>query len=101
MKLRPFELALVIIFIVLALAALALLSSYERAPSTPDGSLAFTGSVQIWGTMPGGGMQDTIASLAEQFDAYREVTYRYIPPAQFNDQLVNALADGTGPGHLS
>jgi len=97
MKLRPFELALVIIFIVLALAALALLSSYERGPSTPDGSLAFTGSVQIWGTMPGGGMQDTIASLAEQFDAYREVTYRYIPPAQFNDQLVNALADGTGP----
>ena len=97
MKLRPFELALVIIFIVLALAALAILSGFERGPSTPDGSARFTGEVQIWGVMPGDGMSSVLKSLAEQYESYQDVTYRYVPPAEFDERLLNALADGTGP----
>lgn len=96
MKLRPFELALVIIFIVLGLAALALLSGYSGSGRSSDTVVA-TGPVQIWGTMPGNGMQQMLSSLADQFDTYRDVSYQYIAPDQFNDQLVNALADGTGP----
>jgi ABC-type glycerol-3-phosphate transport system substrate-binding protein len=97
MKLRPFELALVIIFIVLGLAALALLSGYDRPPSAPDGSVPVTGAVQIWGVMPGTGMDDMLDSLSEQFESYQDVTYRYVPPAEFDDRLLNALADGVGP----
>lgn len=96
MKLRPFELALVIIFIVLGLAALALLSGYDRKPSSPEG-IAITGSVQIWGTMPGSGMADMIDALAGQYESYQDVKYSYIPPADFEETLVNALADGVGP----
>lgn len=96
MKLRPFELALVIIFIVLALAALALLSGYDRKPSSPEG-VAITGSVQIWGTMPGSGMADMIDALAGQYESYQDVKYSHIPAADFDDTLVNALADGRGP----
>jgi len=97
MKLRPFELALVIIFIVMGLAALMLLSGYDRAPSSPEGSVAVTGQVQIWGVMPGQGMQSMITSLADQYESYENVSYRYIQPDQFEDRLLNALADGTGP----
>lgn len=96
MKLRPFELALVIIFIVLGLAALALLSGYDRGTSSPDG-IAISGPVQIWGTMPGNGMANMIAALADEYEAYQNVTYRYIAPAEFDERLVNALADGVGP----
>ena len=97
MKLRPFELALVIIFIVLGLVALALLAGYDRKPAAPEGGVAVDGSVQIWGTMPGNGMSQMLASLASQYDSYRNVSYRSIPAAQFDEILLNALADGTGP----
>jgi ABC-type glycerol-3-phosphate transport system substrate-binding protein len=96
MKLRPFELALVIIFIVLGLAALALLSGYDRGSGSADG-IAVTGPVQIWGTMPGSGMANMIDSLSEEFESYQNVSYRYIAPAEFDQRLVNALADGVGP----
>jgi hypothetical protein len=52
----------VIIFIVLGLAALALLSGYDRGSGSADG-IAVTGPVQIWGTMPGSGMANMIACL--------------------------------------
>jgi len=97
MKLRPFELALVIIFIVLGLVALALLASYNGGSSAPADGEVVTGSVQIWGTMPGDGMATMLAELADQFDSYQDVSYRYVAPEQFEDTLLNALADGRGP----
>ena len=96
MKLRPFELALVIIFIVLALGALALLSGYERGPGAAD-QTAVVGTVQIWGVIPSVGVQATLDALSEQNDTFRNVSYRYIQPSDFQNRLVNALADGTGP----
>jgi len=97
MKLRPFELALVIIFIVLGLVALALLASYNGRPSSNDDGVAVTGPVQIWGTMPGDGMPIVLRDLAEQYETYSDVTYRYVSPANFESTLVRALADGRGP----
>lgn len=81
---------------VLGLAALALLSGYDRGSGSPDG-IAATGPVQIWGTMPGSGMGNMLDSMADQFDSYRDVSYVYIQPADFDQRLVNALADGVGP----
>jgi ABC-type glycerol-3-phosphate transport system substrate-binding protein len=97
MKLRPFELALVIVFIVLGLVALMLLANYDRAPSVPEGGVAVTGSVQIWGTMSGDGMENILQQYTEQYESYENVTYRYIASEQFEDTLLNALADGRGP----
>jgi len=96
MKLRPFELALVIIFMVLGLVALALLASYNGSSRTEDG-VVVTGPVQIWGTMPGEGIQLMLRDLAEQFDTYQDVSYRYIAPVDFESTLIRALADGRGP----
>lgn len=96
MKLRPFELALVIIFIVLALVSLALFASFDAPPEEPDGG-AISGQVTIWGTVPGDGIQQMLAAYQEAYESYQDVSYRYIDPARFNDELVNALADQRGP----
>lgn len=96
MKLRPFELALIIIFIVLGLGALALMATFDGGSGGND-EVAIVGPVQIWGTMPGDGMQTVLQSLASQNDSFLNVDYRYINPADFNNRLVNALADGRGP----
>jgi ABC-type glycerol-3-phosphate transport system substrate-binding protein len=97
MKLRPFELALVIIFVVLGLAALALLASYDGGSSGPKEGEVVTGPVQIWGTMPGSGMQTVLDELVAKNETYKDVSYRYIAPAQFEQTLTNALADSRGP----
>lgn len=97
MKLRPFELALVIIFIVLGIVALFVLATWESQPSSPEGTDAIDGPVTIWGTMPGMGMQQMVAAYAEEYESYENVTYTYIPAEQFQETLINALADSVGP----
>lgn len=97
MKLRPFELALVVIFIVLALLALVLLSNYKPDQKVEEGEIAVIGSVSIWGTIPAEGINQVLVELAEDSEAYKNVTYRYIPNENFDASLLNALADNTGP----
>lgn len=97
MKLRPFELALVIIFIVLALVSLALLASYSGGGSGPEEGEVVVGSVQVWGTVPAQGMQNVLDELVENNESFADVTYRYVAPEQFERTLTNALADGGGP----
>ncbi len=97
MKLRPFELTLVIIFSGLALAALALLASYKSTPSNDDPELAQIGVVRIWGTIPASGVNKVLLDLTKENDAYSNVVYKYIAPAIFYDSLQKALADQAGP----
>lgn len=97
MKLRPFELALVIIFIVLALVSLALLASYNGGGNGRDDDAVVIGAVQIWGTIPGAGIQTVLDQLTEQNEAYKDVSYRYVASEQFEQTLTSALADGRGP----
>lgn len=95
MKLRPFELALVLIFLVLAFVALFLLATYQGSSGTTDG--VQVGSVSIWGTVPSEAVDPVIAQLKENQDGYSSVSYRYIAPDSFDSALTNALADGRGP----
>lgn len=97
MKLRPFELALVIIFGGLALTTLVMLKVYDPPPDEEDELRAAIGVVQIWGTLPAAGVNDYLSELREQNDAYGQISYRHIRPEQFDDMLVTALADGVGP----
>lgn len=98
MKLRPFELVLVVVFIGLALLSLLFLSTYKN---NSDGEEEFVvGSVQIWGTLDRTVMGEIITKLRESNKVYSDVTYRYIDPNDLNMQLVNALADGVGPDLL-
>lgn len=95
MKLRPFELTLVIIFVVLMILTLFVMSNY-KAP-VDDNVTSIGGSIDIWGTLPGEKITEVIYSLSLTNPGYQSVSYRYIAPAQFNQVFVNALADGNGP----
>lgn len=95
MKLRPFELALVVIFLGLIVISLVFLSMYKGGGDDED--VQQIGIVTIWGTLPEAEMSGYLRSLADSNEQYEGVSYRSIPEDQFDSRLVNALADGTGP----
>lgn len=95
MKLRPFELTLVVIFGILMVLALVLLKTYKIEPKTEE--VALNGPVTIWGILPAEKINNLIRDIGAGNKAYREVSYRYISPGSFNQTFLNALADGTGP----
>jgi ABC-type glycerol-3-phosphate transport system substrate-binding protein len=54
------------------------------------------GDVILWGTLPEGPMNAVTQAFNPQAKSYA-VRYRYVPEAQFNQKLLEALASGTGP----
>lgn len=97
MKFRPFELALIVIFTGLLLSALLILKFYNPS-SDDDGEIMVpVGSISIWGVLPAEAIQSLLIELVEVSDVYREVTYQYIQPENFDSALVSALADNVGP----
>lgn len=94
MKLRPFELALVVFFILLMAVSLVLLKTYRADKN--DG-LPEVGKVTIWGVLPEAEFEQLLQDFSEADEQYRKVSYQFVEPATFNDTLVNALADNAGP----
>lgn len=97
MKLRPFELVLVVVFAALALLALFLLRTFDGGSSDKVDPLATIGTVSIWGTIPSEGIETTLRTLAIENKSYNNVSYRYYDPKEFDGELLKALADGRGP----
>lgn len=98
MKLRPFELALVIIFTLLFIAALFLMSTHKNSPDAASSGLdGYIGVVEIWGTMPSYGIEPILLDLQNEDERYEFVTYRYIQADNFDGELLAALADNEGP----
>lgn len=95
MKLRPFELVLVTTFGLLALVALAMISTYKPAPDETTATLG--SSVVIWGTVPAVAFQAALGPLKEQNKAYSVVSYEEKDERNFDSDLLNALAEGRGP----
>ena len=93
MKLRPFELTLVVVFAVLMLLSLLFISAYKAKKDTT----VHIGSVTIWGTVPKSGITQILNDLGKSNPEYRGVTYKEFTPDAFDTELVNALADGKGP----
>jgi ABC-type glycerol-3-phosphate transport system substrate-binding protein len=96
MKLRPFELGLVVIFLLLIVGSLVLLKTYRSSDDTE----IVIGPVTIWGTLPQDGMSIVLTALEQENEGYRDVRYTYIEPSEFESQLINALADNRGPDVL-
>lgn len=97
MKLRPFELALVVIFGGLAFAALIILKFYQPSPDVDDPTFVQVGSVDIWGTLPQESIAGLLSDLSKKNESYLGVKYKYYDPTEFDNVLIDALADGTGP----
>ena len=94
MKIRPFELTLIVVFIILMLFSLLFLSGYKPKKNT-DGPVI--GTVTIWGTLPKDRMEETLAAIEKQNEAYMGVSYKEIADNEFDSTLINALADEKGP----
>ncbi len=97
MKLRPFELVLVVVFCVLGFLALFLLSTYQPSPENETDGVAIVGDVSIWGTLPQAAVNSVLQELSAQNEQYLKVSYRYVSENEFDTVLLNALADGVGP----
>lgn len=96
MKLRPFELTLVVIFTCLALLAIVLISNINVSEEPVDDS-SIVGNIDIWGTLPEDPIVNILNEISEADKSYEGVTYKYVSPEDFDDVLVNALAEGSGP----
>jgi len=95
MKLRPFELALVIVFGFLAILALGLIATYKPSNTSTGPSLG--SSVEIWGTVSAAAFAVVLNPLKEERAEYAVVQYIQKDARTFDSDLLNALADGVGP----
>jgi ABC-type glycerol-3-phosphate transport system substrate-binding protein len=98
MKLRPFELILVVGFGVLMVLALILLANYK--PAEDDTIDVLNTPVTIWGTVPYTVFAGVLRSIAETNESFRNVEYVEKDARTFDDELINALALDRGPDVL-
>ncbi|MFW6210186.1 MAG: extracellular solute-binding protein [Patescibacteria group bacterium] len=97
---RPFELGLVVVFLVAGLLSLVILAGYRGGDGGGTEGGVAVGAVEIWGTFPAAAVQTILTELTEQNETFRSVRYREVPQRTFNQSLITALADGQGPDLL-
>lgn len=97
MKLRPFELILVVVFGGLFFVALILLKTYQPAP---DPTISQIGEITIWGTLPEYQMAQLLNTIKLEDEGYQWVTYKAISPENFDAEFITALADQKSPDLL-
>ncbi len=90
---RPFQLILLAIFGLLALGGLVLFASFKGF----GGSGVKVGTVTMWGTLPQAAIDAELGGIKNQDQAYAAVTYVQKPDANFDQNLSDAIAAGTGP----
>jgi ABC-type glycerol-3-phosphate transport system substrate-binding protein len=95
MNIRPFEIALIVIFAFAGILGLIFLSSYQ---SKPDLEAKLYGeSVEIWGTLDENEINDFILELSNTNKAVQVVKYTEKDERTFENELLNAIADGESP----
>lgn len=95
-NIRPFQLILMAIFVVIAIAGLVLFSTFQGFRT---GEVQ-VGTVTIWGTLPQAQMQRALNAYKEQYQGFTGVTYRERAAASFDADLAEAIATGQGPDLL-
>ena len=94
MKLRPFELILVVVFGGLFFVALILLKTYQPAP---DPTVSQIGEITIWGTLPEEHITKLLNDIKLVDEGYEWVTYKAFSPENFDTAFITALADQKSP----
>ncbi|MDB5189409.1 MAG: hypothetical protein JWL82_366 [Parcubacteria group bacterium] len=92
MNMRPFQIVVIAVFVVLALGGLLLFATYKGVGGSKP-----VGDVIIWGTLPEGAVSVAIDDLKQSHQEFGKVTYVERDAATFDASLVDALASGTGP----
>ena len=95
LNLRPFQIVLLGVFVFLAFLSLVLLSQYERSPSAQE--LTFGDRVLIWGTLDRDVFELVFRNATQEDKSFQVVEYREVDARTFDDELVNAIAEGRSP----
>lgn len=90
---RPFQIVLMAVFGILALAALFLFSNFTGF----QGGREAIGDVRIWGTLPADEFERGLSRLQSADRRFSGVRYTQKPVASFSRDLADAIASGTGP----
>jgi ABC-type glycerol-3-phosphate transport system substrate-binding protein len=92
---RPFQIALLAIFGLLAIIALVVLSMYQSNKSQEE--QAYGSQVIIWGSLSQDAFRTVMQEIGKVDKPFNVVTYREISEESFDSELVNAIAEGRGP----
>ena len=92
-KMRPFQVIILGVFVLLAFIGLYLFSTFNGFGNTANQ----IGSVVIWGTLPQLAIQTELNTLTSANKAYGKVTYVQKSATTFDQDLSDAIASGSGP----
>ncbi len=92
---RPFQIALLAFFGVLAIVALVVLSMYQANKSQE--AQAYGSKVMVWGVLSQDTFKTVFQEIGKTDKPFNVVEYRQIPEESFDSELVNAIAEGRGP----
>ncbi len=95
MNLRPFQIILLAGFGFMAFFALVLLANFQGKPSEED--VVYGDSVVVWGTLPALVFETAFRNISQEDKAFNVVQYREIDARDFDDELINAIAEGRSP----
>ncbi len=94
-NIRPFQIALLGIFVFLAILALILVKTYS--PSIKKANYTYGDQVVIWGTLNPSVMGNIFDKISIDSPDFNVVKYQYIDERSFDDVFVNAVAEGRSP----
>lgn len=95
-KIRPFEIVLIAVFAIAGLIGLIYLANIKADPS--ETVLTYGAKVVIWGTQDAEAWKTAIASIGEVDEEFAKVVvYEEHDERSFENELVNAIAEGVPP----
>jgi len=94
-SLRPFQIVLLAVFGVLAIAAVIMLTTFQSKKDTQE--QVYGESVIIWGTLSQDAFIPILQDIVRTNKAFSVVEYRQFDKDTFDFDLVNAIAEGRSP----
>ncbi len=95
MRIRPFEIILIAFFGLAALGGLIFLANMKG--SGEEEVKVYGDAVVVWGTFPQRDVQVIFDEIAKTDKGFTAVQYRSIDERGFENELVNAIAEGVSP----
>jgi multiple sugar transport system substrate-binding protein len=92
---RPFEIVLIAIFAIAGIGGLVFFSTYKPAPDPT--AVLYGDKVVIWGTFDKALINDFFFKITRENQAFEVVSYKQIEERSFQEELLNAIADGKAP----
>jgi ABC-type glycerol-3-phosphate transport system substrate-binding protein len=95
MNLRPFQIILLASFTLMAFIALVFLGGYQSKPSKED--VVYGNEVVVWGTLDPKVFDAVFRDISQQDKAFSVVRYYFVDEADFDEEFINAIAEGRSP----